>query len=189
MCKIRHIATSRKGSVFIAAEYEQKVYCYDLNSYRCISRFNTVLDFGGKRLAVSNDGTQCVAAAYHTHGIAMYDILTGCTIWERKDIKKTQFVTFDPSDEKLYIGISDKPMVIINSRNGCDDEKIRSTEKVRFDCSSPEKTLCQNRQTVKLLGSKIESPTFTFLDFIGIGTGAVLSAVGNDLMFYDYREQ
>ena len=93
MYKMRHIATSQDGSVFLTAEFEKKVYSWNINTYENISEFNTVLDFGGKRLAITEDGTRCVAASYSRRGISMYDVLTGSVIWHRKDINRVQFVT------------------------------------------------------------------------------------------------
>jgi len=185
---IRHIAASRKGSVFVTAEFEKRVCCWDSDAYKLISEFDTVLDFGGKRLAVSEDGAKCAAAAYNTYGISMYDVISGSEIWKRKDIKRAQFITFDPSDEKLYIGIEENPMVIINSRDGSGDEKIRAAEKVYFDVKT-QKRLLQYKNVVKAGGVMFESPTFTFSDVLGIGAGVVLSSVGGDLMFLDYNSR
>ena len=89
MYKMRHIATAQDCSVFLTAEFEKKVYCWNINNYELISEFDTVLDFGGERIAVNGDGTQCVVASYSGRGISMHDISTGSVVWSRKDIKKS----------------------------------------------------------------------------------------------------
>jgi len=189
MYKMRHIATSHEGSVFLTAEFKKKVFCWNLNTYELIAEFNTVLDFGGKRLDVSEDGTRCVAAAYSRHGVSMYNALTGSVVWIRKDIKKTQFIKFNPSNEKIYIGIDGKSMVTVNKTDGSDDEKIKSATEVYFDASLSEPIYLKGQNQVIGNGLKITCPTFAFLDVQPIGSGVVLSAVCSELMYYDYAKK
>jgi len=185
---MRHIATSQNSSIFLTAEFEKKVYSWNIDTYEHISEFNTVLDFGGQRLAISGDGTRCIAAAYSRYGISMYDILTGSVIWHRRDINKVQFVTFDPLNETIYVGADEKPLLILNKDNGEDNGILNTMTKVYFDLLSTKRLLLQGQRTV--IGDEINiiSPTFAFLDIQGIGRGMVLSAVGNDLMYYNYYE-
>jgi hypothetical protein len=53
---IRHISTSLSGHTIALAEFEKRVQIFDINSLHIISEFDTVLDFGGQRLAISEDG-------------------------------------------------------------------------------------------------------------------------------------
>ena len=189
MYRMRHIVTSQKGSVFLTAEFEQKVYSWNLDTNEQISVFNTQLSFGGTCLAVSEDGTHCVAAAYHRHGLSIYDILSGSVIWQRKDILKTQFTTFDTSDENVYVGFDGGSMMVIDRHTGNDVEKLRSITKIYFDSILSKRLLLRGQNTFVCDSNKIISPTFTFLDVKATGKGAVLSAVSSDLMFYDYDKQ
>jgi len=188
MHKMRHIATARDSSVFLTAEFEDKIYSWDLNTYERISEFNSVLDFGGQRLAISGDGTKCVAASYSGRGISMYDVSSGSEIWCRKDIKKIQFITFDSLNETLYVGVEDMPLLILKLSDGEDEGKMKSITEVYFDLLSSKRLLLKGRRTIILDDFCITSPTFAFLDIQGVGKGIVMSAVSNDLMYYDYNE-
>ena len=194
MNKMRHIATSHTGTVFLTAEFEKKVYSWSLNSFGCVSDFETQLSFGGTRLAVSEDGSKCVAADYHRDGVSLYDTVTGSIVWQRKDIKRTQFVAFDLSDEHIYVGFSEGSMLVLDSNNGGDSEKLRAITKVYFDsvsssASPSSRLLLKGANTLIYNDIRIVSPTFAFLDVEAIENGIVLSAVGSDLLYYDYMEQ
>ncbi|MCL2368358.1 MAG: hypothetical protein FWC72_05125 [Oscillospiraceae bacterium] len=186
---MRHIATSLKGSQFLTAEAERKVYCWNLDTFKRVSEFETILSFGGDRLAITEDGARCVAADYQKYGVSVYDTLTGSLIWQRTDIKRAQFVSFDPSNENLYIGSDEKPMTVIDRYTGEDIEKLRSIRKIYFDLLSLKQLRLKNRTLVLCDGNKIVSPTFAFLDIQATGVGVALSAVGSDLLYYDYKNQ
>jgi hypothetical protein len=47
-------------------------------------RFETVLDFGGKGLALTPDGSACIAGAYRAQGIACYAAADGRMLWQRR---------------------------------------------------------------------------------------------------------
>jgi DNA-binding beta-propeller fold protein YncE len=187
--KMRQIATSRKGSVFLTAEFENRVYSWDLDGFKQISEFDTILDFSGFNLAVTEDGTHCLAAASSRNRVALYDIATGAAVWLRKDVKRPYPVTFDPSNELIYMGVNKKPMLVINRNDGNDVEKIRAAQKVYFDPLASKRLFLQGRNTIVGDGVKVTSPTFAFLDIAPAGTGVALSAVGDNVMFYNYDEQ
>src|SRR5207248_2897310 len=82
---IRHLATSWSGSVIAAAEFERTVHVWDVAELRHLTTFPTIMDFGGTRLAITPDGKNCVAAAYHVEGVAAYAAPDGTEVWRRKD--------------------------------------------------------------------------------------------------------
>jgi len=188
MYKMRHIATSLNGSYFLTAEFKEKVYCWDIDTFKCISEFNTKLDFGGNRLAITEDGTHCIAAAYSRYGVSMYDVSNGSIVWQRKDIKKTQYVVLNPSNDKIYLGLEERSMIILNRNDGEGDEKIRSATKIYFDRLKAKPLFIKGRNQIIFDKIKIKSPTFTFLDVQPVGTGVVMSAVGSELFYYDYTK-
>jgi len=191
MNKMRHIVTDQESPIFLTAEFEKRIYSWNINTYELLSKFDSILDFGGQRLAIGKDGTQCIAASYGGCGVSMYDVLTGSEIWRRKDINKVQFVTFDflNKNKKIYVGAERKPLLILNADDGSDDSKLSSTTKIYFDSWSSKRFLLKGKNTVSSDGFNITSPTFAFLDVQGIGKGVVLSAVCNDLIYYDYNEK
>ena len=65
---IRQLAASQTGRLLAAAEFERFVHLYDLSTLERLRTLETSLDFGGRRLAISNDGNTVIAGAYHVHG-------------------------------------------------------------------------------------------------------------------------
>lgn len=92
MKDIRHIATSFGGHIIALAEFEKQVQIFDINTLQIISEFDTILDFGGQRLAISVDGQICICGCWERHGICAYETKTGKLIWQRKDLKKVQHI-------------------------------------------------------------------------------------------------
>lgn len=56
------------------------------------AEFDTILDFGGRRLALSSASGRMVvvAGAWERYGICGYDAGTGERLWQRKDLKRVQ---------------------------------------------------------------------------------------------------
>jgi hypothetical protein len=185
MHRMRHIATSDKSSVFLTAEFENKIYAWDLDGYRKISEFDSVLDFGGRRLALSSDGKTCVAAAYLRYGICLYDTETGNKIWHRRDIKQTQRIKFSPDGKEIYASIESKPMVVLNSSDGSDIKKLRATTNVYFNLFGVPDAYEKSRKILNYGDAKIESPTFAFLDVCPVPSGFVISAPNSKLISYN----
>lgn len=75
---------------------------WDVASGERVSEFDTVLDCGGRRLAITSDGTRVIAGAYHRYGIACYCASTGALLWQRKDIKKVQMISISADDSLAY---------------------------------------------------------------------------------------
>jgi hypothetical protein len=74
---------------FATAECEHAVEVWSLAERRLMSSFETVLDPGGRRLALlAEDRPIVVAGAYHRHGICAYDALSGDRLWQRKELKR-----------------------------------------------------------------------------------------------------
>lgn len=65
------------------------VQVWSLERQALESDFDTVLDFGGQRLALCTtlDQLVVIAGAYERHGICGYNARTGERIWQRKDLK------------------------------------------------------------------------------------------------------
>lgn len=185
MYKMRHIAIA-EGNIFLTAEFENRVYAWDLNNFGNISTFNTILDCCG--LTITNDGKNCITSAYSKYGVCMYDILTGKPIWHRKDIKKSYSINLNNDNSEIYVSIDSKPMVVLNSLNGSEIKKISGTEKIYFNTYTPFNIIKKNSSTVMYGNKKIVSPTFAFLDAYPTVSGFALSAATSNLVFYDYSK-
>jgi outer membrane protein assembly factor BamB len=137
--KVRHIATSYDGNVVAVGEFERKVSTWDLETKKRMADFDTVLDFGGRRLTVSRDGRYCAAGTYdganlaenrYVGGsVAVYDTSTGEMLWQNKKIKRVQRLKFSVhSPGKLYAACGEQPLIVLESATGSVVEKFRDTD-------------------------------------------------------------
>lgn len=143
---MQELATSLDGSllagglVVIEAEREFKspIVIWDFAARKKIIEFKSCLQFGGERLAISNDGTLCAVGAYHRHGIVMHRVEDGSVLWQRKDLKKVQHLKFNPDGSLLLAVIQDRGGHVLDSRTGATVRKIRGCDEV---ASSPYETV------------------------------------------------
>lgn len=169
MSSIHHLATSLRGHLFVAAEFKEVVYVWDIESGKLINQLQTHLDFGGHRLSISEDGSLCAAGAYNVHGIAVYDTYNGSLLWQRKDLKKVQWLQFSPVEQTLLAGFENKSLHILNSHTG---ETLKTFHGTRSCWRSPyediyllEKIHLEIYATAKQKTvEKIDRNTFAVLD-------------------------
>ena len=109
---------------FATGEWERAVEVWSIPDRRLVSAFETVLDFGGRRLALADDPPIVIAGAYHRHGICGYDAITGEQLWERKDLRRVQ--TLEPlPGNRVAAGFSDKSLHLLSAATGETLTKIR----------------------------------------------------------------
>ena len=118
MNAIRHISTTNYEDVIALGEFESRVQMWRRQPPGKISEFLTVLDFGGRRLELSLDGTRCYAAAYYANGIACYDSHTGALLWQRKDLKKIQTMRCSISGNGVYCFFDTGAAQLLSDLNG-----------------------------------------------------------------------
>lgn len=128
--QIRHITTSFDGSMIAIAEFEHHVQTWSLDSCTRHAAFETTLDSGGNRLAISRNGEFCAVGAYHVHGIALYEAKTGTEVWRRKDLKKVQDIRISLDGERLLCGFENKSFEVLNIRNGRSKPSYRGVKKL-----------------------------------------------------------
>ena len=115
---IRQLAPSWSGPKAALAEEACTVHVCDIVAGTQLTTFNTVLDFGGRRLAITSDGKTVVAGAYYIEGIAGYSTADGTEIWRRKDLKKVQYIRFSLDDDKIYCGFEGKSFAVLRAATG-----------------------------------------------------------------------
>lgn len=76
------------------------------------------LDFGGKRLAVTNDGLHCIAGAYQRHGVGCYEVASGKEVWRRKDLKKAQWIGVSFDDREVHCALEGRPCFVLDVKTG-----------------------------------------------------------------------
>jgi WD40 repeat protein len=123
---IRQMAASYSSNIVAAGEFEKTVHVYDVVGGRELCQFDTGLDFGGRRLAVSDDGRLCAAGAYNRFGISLHNASNGELLWQRKDLKQVQGLRFSRRHKnKLFTFFDDRACHLLDVENGKTTDKIR----------------------------------------------------------------
>lgn len=115
---IHEIAWAGNGARVALGLFEQPVEIWDPGAREQVSTFSTILDLGGKRLALSSDGTILVAASYHRDGVAAYDAVRGVPIWQRQDVKKVQHMSASRRNALIYLARELGPGLVLDIRTG-----------------------------------------------------------------------
>jgi outer membrane protein assembly factor BamB len=131
---VRLLASSWSGSVIAAAEFRRTVHVWDVAAERHVATFQTIMDPGGTRLAVTQDGRICIAAAYHVEGIAGYVASDGTEVWRRKDLKMTQTLRVSLDNRRVYACFDNRSCQVLNRETG---KTIKTWPGVRDVWESP----------------------------------------------------
>lgn len=186
---IRHIATTFDGQLFATAEFERIVSIWRIDNGEHQISFQTILGFGGQRLAISPDGQLCAAGAYRIYGISVYRTLDGSVVWNRRDLKKVQWLAFDPIQEILLAGFDEKPLHILDSKTS---QTIETWRGVRRKYISPYDRNVYLLDAAKLMlhnsnrkPTSIERRTFAILDVTFSQEAIYLTESGGPLRAID----
>ncbi len=169
MLKVRHISVAREKPLVAIGAFERNVEVWDYKSGKRVSAFDTILDFGGKRLALSISGDRVLAAAWERHGLACYDVQSGQCVWQRHDLKKVQTITCSRDGTIAYCGFDARPCMGIAISNGDKLCSFRGTREVVESCYSEFAVL--DRAIPEVVGPdgkrrfRIERTTFAVLSW------------------------
>lgn len=173
---IRYLASSWSGSVIAAGEFERTVHVWDVKAEKKVVTFQSIMDAGGNRVAVTADGTNCFAAAYHVEGIAGYAASDGTEIWRRKDLKKTQTLRVSLDGRRVYACFDNRSCQVLNRETG---KTIKTWPGVRDVWESPyQPVMLLEKQTLVLQSPEerkiatIPAETFAVL-CVAFGPGLV----------------
>lgn len=173
---VRHIdCPVGEGDLFVTAQFERTVTLWSFQQRRAVATFDTVLDFGGTRLAlVPGERPVVITAAYHKRGVAAYDARTGAISWQRKDLKHVQDVRWlagAKASPQIEVGFDADPLLVLDTRSGI---TLTSFEGVREAWAHPYATLAVQvaKGSVKLCSL----PEWTVLWEQPLRSFAVLSA-------------
>jgi hypothetical protein len=166
--EVRQMAAAGVAGRVACGAFERKVDVWQIEPARRLSSFETVLDFGGHRLALSDDGQILVAAAYHDHGVAAYRVETGEALWHRRDIKHAQRLSLSHHSAELYVASDDQPCLVLSLKTGATVAKLRGVRGITesrtgdiafIDCSRP--VVVEGRLRTRLF--PVPRTTFAFL--------------------------
>jgi WD40 repeat protein len=110
--------SSYGGVHLAAAEFESVVHIWDLRSLTKLNSFETKLDFGGTRLAISPDGKMIAVGAWAGHSIAVYRVRDGFELWRRKDLTKVQRLDFDREGRQLLCSFEQGASRRVEAKSG-----------------------------------------------------------------------
>jgi len=192
MKDIRHIATSFNGQTIALAKFEKRVQIFDINSLQIISEFDTILDFGGQRLIISEDGKICICGCWERHGICAYDTKTGELIWQRKDLKMVQHIqTLYADNSKFFAQFEIGASRTFDINTGLDTEKV-SGAKYFFNSKYSKIDIIDKSNKIQIVDreekkvkANIERQTFATLDLDIADICFVISESGGPLSCYD----
>ena len=192
MEKIRHVSTSFQGSIIAVAEFEKKVQIVDVLKKTVISEFETVLDFGGERLAITESGGICICGCWERFGICGYDTSTGNMIWQRKDLKKVQKIEIIRSNNNaVFAQFANGVSRFLDIKTGNDILELRGVKNYYESRFQPVtvynrsgKIEITEREKHTIL-AKIQHQSFALLD-VAFSTNSVLvSEAGGPISCYD----
>ncbi len=126
--KVDEIVASDESSFVAVVDIDCNVYIWDLSTGRKISEFRSFWDIGGRRLAISKDGSRCAVGAWNRYGITMHDTTQGRILWQIKELKRVQSLEFSRYLSALFAEIDMRAFHIVDTESGETLEKMRGIE-------------------------------------------------------------
>jgi hypothetical protein len=155
-----------------------------------LAQFETPLDFGGRRLVLSSDGSLCAAASWRggrRGGVAGYEAQTGIAVWHRPKLAETQCLSFSADGAGLWYMPDTGSTLLLDARKGDTIEKLVGVKKVFEDPKGIARLLVRKR------GLYLQIPTGVVrlrpqkvLDAVLDGTQVCISEMGSLLRCFDY---
>lgn len=130
MSTIRHIAPAAGSPSVALGKFKHEVAIWDLDPPRKLATFTTVLEFGGRRLALDREARRCFAAAYHVYGLACYDTEDGEVCWSRRDLKKAQGLRPSIDGSGIYVFFDQGPAQFLDAKNGKTTDRHRGVRDI-----------------------------------------------------------
>lgn len=127
---IRQLSAAAEVGRVALGEADSRVSIWDLDPIRVVATFETILDFGGQRIRLSNDGAIVLCAAYHRDGVAAYDCATGRLLWQNRGVKRPQRLTTSRTSRLTYVGVEGGPCLALSLDDGSVVERIRGVGRV-----------------------------------------------------------
>ena len=158
---IRHLAACDESSLIAAAFFESRVQIWNSDKAQLVGEFETVLDFGGRRLVLAAGGSICVTGSWK-RGLAAYSVPDGTCLWNRDDLTHLQLLTLSASGLEVNCGFENRPLMVMDVRTGALRETVKGA--LRIFCSRfGHHELVQERKRYRLAGERMyEIPSMSF---------------------------
>jgi hypothetical protein len=191
MYSIRHIDIPKSNQdLFVTAEFEKRVSLWSLEKMEKISDINTTLDFGGNRLVLIPTYKEpiVITGAYARYGVSAYN-LNGNKLWERKDLKKPQYIKFLKigGEECVGIGFDEKPFHILNVHTGDTIKLYKGVRKI-FTNQDDKLWITVSNTDIKLIDTDKEVERWsknTNILSVGFSEEKILINTSYSLICYD----
>jgi hypothetical protein len=189
---IRHIETSYNGNNVILAAFELSIEILDFKQQKIISSFDTIMDFGGRRLFINDKGNICVCGSWEAKKICGYDVSSGKIIWERKDLKQVQgLLKIRSNPNALFANFERLPSRFLNIETGEDIKIFHNVESYFESKYQPINFFYTGRNskishTLELSKSiLLKKHSFGLLDVAFSKSSVLISECGTPLYCYD----
>jgi hypothetical protein len=126
---IRQIAACDKSSRIAAAFFDSTVQIWCWEKAQQVGEFETVLDFGGRRLVLAAEGSICIAGSWK-RGLAAYSVPDGRCLWWRSDLKHVQVLTLGASAKEVNCGFEDRPLAVIDVKTGTTLKTVKDASRI-----------------------------------------------------------
>jgi hypothetical protein len=185
---IRHLVITDEFSILAAALFEKTVQIWSWETGQQLGEFETMLDFGGRRLALTPDGETCIVGAYGQRGrgergLAAYSIPDGRPLWNRKEIHQIQQVGVSGSGREVFCGVEASSAHIIDTATGETIGRARGATRIIGSQYTSHKLIVQKGRYVVRGDSEFDIPplSFALLDAVFSPDALCLSEPGNAL--------
>ena len=160
---IRHLAILDDPAILAAAYFEKTVQIWSWNTREQIGEFKSILDFGGRRLALTPDGRKCIVGSF-SRGLAAYSIPDGKLLWHRRDLRKVQYVNVCASGSEIFCGVERPAVQIIGAESGESLGEITRADRVTPSYVGPHRLVIRREKSYTVLwaGKSLEIPAISF---------------------------
>lgn len=179
--------SSQNGRYLIGADTvsvrDKAIYTvYDTETKMVKGRFAAQNHVGSSSFDVTDDGEFAVCSAYTRQGVSLIKVDTGEVIWTQKKVKYISSVSFHRG--KVVVHSQNNGIYFLRINDG-ELDSLKNDEKIYFNPYGKDILFCE--ENIAKVGKKrIQSPSFAFLQAVGLPNGVVLNPVGEGLMLYDY---
>jgi WD40 repeat protein len=163
---IRHLAVSDESEIVAAGFFEKTVQIWSWKTGEQIGEFQTLLDFGMRKLALSPDGKRCIVGRWGPksgglRGLAAYSVPDGRLLWNRKQIKHIANIRMSGSGQEIYCGVQDSSAYIIDAATGEIRSRVRGAAEIVGSRYSQHRLIVPKQSKVvmecRLITSKVYS--------------------------------
>lgn len=125
---VYHVAPSSDSKWVAVGAANRTVQVWDVEAGACHAEFDTVMSFGGNRLAMSPDGVVVFAAAWTRLGVGAYAAADGTSLWQNRAVKHTQEII--PDGQHAYCCLEGGPTIGLALADGSEVRRLRGVRSV-----------------------------------------------------------